>query len=111
MQLLLSAVTQDQEQIFCVNQSVLFLFLVLFNYGRPMEQGRPLYFCPVVSSSFYLSIFFPRLTSAIADWMSAIQKIQDAKSRQKLPSGHHRTTLSGYIFASKASIDNQKKTC
>jgi len=38
-----------------------------------MEQGRPLYFCPVVSSScsiFYL--FFPLLISAVADWMSAI---------------------------------------
>jgi len=35
------------------------------------------------------------------------------KSRQKLPSGHHRTTLSGYIFfATKAhiDIDNRKKT-
>jgi len=31
------------------------------------------------------------------------------KSRQKSPSGHHRTTLSGYIFATKASIDNRKK--
>jgi len=30
-------------------------------------------------------------------------------SRQKSPSGHHRTTLSGYIFATKAHIDNQKK--
>jgi len=27
------------------------------------------------------------------------------------PSGHHRTILSGYIFATKARIDNQKKTC
>jgi len=36
-------------------------------------------------------------------------KTQDAKSRQKSPSGHHRTTLSGYIFATKASIDNRKK--
>jgi len=26
-----------------------------------------------------------------------------------LPSGHHRTTSSGYIFAAKADIDNQKK--
>jgi len=26
------------------------------------------------------------------------------------PSAHHRTTLSGYIFASKARIDNRKKT-
>jgi len=24
---------------------------------------------------------------------------------------HHRTTLSGYIFATKAHIDNRKKTC
>ena len=37
-------------------------------------------------------------------------QIQDAKSRQKSPSGHHRTTLSGYIFATKVRIDNQKKT-
>jgi len=36
-------------------------------------------------------------------------KIQDAKSRQKSPSGHHRTTLSGYVFATKARIDNRKK--
>ena len=31
------------------------------------------------------------------------------KSRQKSPSGHHPTTLSGYIFATKACIDNRKK--
>ena len=31
------------------------------------------------------------------------------KSRQKSPSGHHRTTLSCYIFATKARIDNRKK--
>jgi len=28
---------------------------------------------------------------------------------KKSPSGHHRTTLSGYIFATKALIDNRKK--
>ena len=31
------------------------------------------------------------------------------KSSQKSPSGHHCTTLSGYIFATKACIDNRKK--
>jgi len=31
------------------------------------------------------------------------------KSRQKLPSRHHHTTLLGYIFATKARIDNRKK--
>ena len=29
--------------------------------------------------------------------------------RKKLPSGHHRTNLLGYIFATKAHIDNWKK--
>jgi len=37
--------------------------------------------------------------------------MQDQKIAKNSPSGHHRTTLSGYIFASKACIDNWKKTC
>jgi len=32
------------------------------------------------------------------------------KLHKKSPSAHHRTTLSSYIFATKAYIDNQKKT-
>jgi len=36
-------------------------------------------------------------------------KYRMQKSRQISPSGHHRTTLSGYIFATKAYINNQKK--
>ena len=36
-------------------------------------------------------------------------KWRTQKRRQKLPSGHHRTTLSGYIFATTACIDNRKK--
>jgi len=31
------------------------------------------------------------------------------KTRQKSPSGHHHTTLSSYIFATTALIDNRKK--
>jgi len=96
-----------------------------------MYQGRPLYFCPVISI-FYLSFFIPRLISAAAGWMSTILwhmvwpqcefrmqvwkvlhvarcKCRTQKSRQKSPPGHHRTTLSGYIFATKACIDNRKK--
>ena len=45
--------------------------LRLAHYGRPMEHGRPLYFCPVVSF-FLLSSFFPRLISVTADWVSTI---------------------------------------
>jgi len=33
-------------------------------------------------------------------------EIRDAKMMQKMPSEHHRTTLSGYIFATKACINN-----
>ena len=36
-------------------------------------------------------------------------KCRTQKSRQKSPTGHHRATLSGYIFATKACIDNRKK--
>jgi len=36
-------------------------------------------------------------------------KIYDAKVAKKSPSGHHRTTLSGYVFATKSRIDNRKK--
>ena len=36
-------------------------------------------------------------------------QMQDPKKSPKWPSGHHPTTLSGYIFAPKACIDNRKK--
>ena len=36
-------------------------------------------------------------------------KIQDAKIAKNSPSGHHRTTLSGYIFTTKAHIDSREK--
>jgi len=39
-------------------------------------------------------------------------EIEDAKMMQKKsPSEHHHTILLGYIFATKACIDNRKKTC
>jgi len=40
-----------------------------------------------------------------ARWKCRTQKIAT-----NWPSGHHRTTLSGYIFATKARIDNRKKS-
>ena len=81
---------------------------------------------------WFLSIFFPRLFAAVADWMSTDTvwrfglsanlgcrlkraargslNIQDAANRQKFATyGHHRTTLSGYIFATKTRINNRKK--
>jgi len=40
---------------------------------------------------------------------AARYKCMTQKSCQKSPSGHHPTTLSGYIFTTKACIDNRKK--
>jgi len=36
-------------------------------------------------------------------------RIQDANIAKNSPSGHHPTNLSGYIFATKARIDNRTK--
>jgi len=36
-------------------------------------------------------------------------RLAENTGRQKSPSGHHRTTLSGYIFATKAHIGNREK--
>jgi len=36
-------------------------------------------------------------------------EMQDAEMTKKSPSAHHRTNLSGYVFATKARIDNRKK--
>jgi len=38
-------------------------------------------------------------------------KYSTQKIAKKSPSGHNRTTLSSYIGATKAHIDNRKKTC
>ena len=90
---------------------------------------RTLYFRPVVSS------FFPRLISAVADWLSTILlqmvwlvlvqiynaglkcaardslEIQDAKMTQNITicTASHSHKLSGCIFATKTRIDNRKK--
>jgi len=40
-------------------------------YGRPAQQMWTLYCCPAVSSSTFL-LFFSRLISAVAEWMSTI---------------------------------------
>jgi len=39
-----------------------------------------------------------------------LAEIQDAKMAKKSPSVHHRTTLSGYIFATKGTYRQSEKT-
>jgi len=38
-------------------------------------------------------------------------RLAENTGRKKLPFWHHRTTLSGAIFTTKACVDNWKKTC
>jgi len=93
-----------------------------YDFLRP---AFPLYFCPVISI-----FFFPRLISAVRDWMSAVlphmvwkygsaylgcrsetccTRLAANTGRKNSPFCHHRTNLSGCIFAAKACIDNRKK--
>jgi len=86
----------------------------------------------LLSSIFYL---FPRPISAVGDWMCTILlhivwgsganlecrsetcctglagNAGPKEIAKNSPSGHRRTNLSGYIFATQAYVDNQKKTC
>jgi len=41
--------------------------------------------------------------------LAARCKYGTQKSRQKSPSGHHRTATTGYTFGTTARIDNRKK--
>jgi len=82
--------------------------------------------------SFFYLFLFPCLISVVAEWMSTILvhtmwswcelrmqvwnvlhaarwKYRTQKWCKKSPSVHHRTTLPGWIFATKACINNRKK--
>ena len=95
------------------------------------RAGHYIFVLWILSSSFFLLSFFPRLISAVADCMFTILlnmvwqcefrmqvwnalhaarwKCRTQKIAQNLSSGHHRTTLSGYIFTTKAYIYKRKK--
>jgi len=95
-------------------------------------MGRPLYYAAVVSVFFFLLLFFLAyyqrseigcllhfhawcglsanlecVYEICCTWLAG--KIQESKIMQKLPSARHCTTLFGYIFTTKAHVDNQKK--
>jgi len=94
----------------------------------PYGIGQAIIFLPMWFLSFFC---IPRLISAAADWMSTIllrmvwplcefrmqvwNVLQAARwkcrtqNRQKFAIWNRRTTLSGYIVATKACIDNRKK--
>jgi len=112
---------RDGVELFCPRHDPTLLL------WSPYVIGQTIIFLPC---GFYL-LFFPRLISAVGDWMSTIlphiwcglsanvecmsemccTRLAENTGRKKSPFWHHRTTLSGCIFATKACIDNRKKTC
>ena len=84
-----------------------------------MEQGRPLYFHPVVLSSFFLSSFFLAYSQPLQiGWLqyfhtwcglSANLGCRSETCCQKFAICATTQKLSGYVFATKARIDNRKK--
>jgi len=82
-----------------------FLFLSSsFFFSSPNLSGRRLYVCHTSTHDVDLVWIY-----GMHVWNVLKIGLQDAKLCQKSPSAHHCTTLSGYIFATKACVDNQKK--
>ena len=73
-------------------------------YSSPNVSGRRL---DVYHTSTYGVALVQIQNAGLKGAARGSLKMQDAK---KSPSGHHHTTLSGYIFATKTCINNRKKT-
>jgi len=74
-----------------------FLILLSSFFLRHNLSGRRLHVYHRPTRCGPVRIWDSGLKPAARGWM----KIHDAKMMQKSPSAHHRTTLSGYIFATK----------
>jgi len=77
----------------------LFKVLIMTGFDHVSLCIRHTYFMAYVNGITISHVF------EIPDHNLSIQAAKNSTS------WHHSTTLSGYIFATKACIDNQKKTC
>jgi len=87
---------------------VVSIFLSFYLFSSPNLSSRRLDVCHTSANGVTLvRIWDAGLKRAACGWL----KVElDAKIVKKSPSGHHRTTLSGYILATEAHIHNRKKT-
>ena len=74
---------------------------------KPCVVGADIMFLP--SGFFYLLSFFLSSDAGMKRAAAGRCKYKTQKIAKNSPSGRHRTTLSGYVFAIKARIDNRKK--
>ena len=83
-----------------------FLLLVSFFFSSPNLSGRRL----DVYHTSAPGVALVRIRMQVRNVLCAVCcKYRTQKITKKSPSGHHPTTLSGYIFPTKACIDNRKK--
>jgi len=84
------------------------LFLLSFFFSSPNLSGRRL-------DVYYTSTVYTwcgpsaNLECRSEIWCTRLAGNAGRKKIANSPSGHHRTTSSGYIFTTKRRIDNQKK--
>ena len=78
---------------------LLSIYLFFLAYSQPLQIGYLPYFHTCCGLSANLRCRCETCCTQLAG----------NAGRKRVPSGHHRTTLSGYIFATKARIDNRKK--
>ena len=78
-----------------------FLLLLLLLFSSPNLSGRRL-------DVYHTSTHGLSANSECRSEMCCTRLYENTGCK-KSPSGHHRTTLSGYIFATKAHIDIRKK--
>jgi len=95
-----------------IGQTIIFLpcgffFLSFFFFSSPNLSRRRLDVCH--TSTHGVALVRISVAGLKRAAHTARCKYWTQKSRQKSPTAHHRTNLSGYIFATKAHIDNRKK--
>ena len=83
-----------------------FFLLSFFFFSSPNLSRRTL---DVYHTSTYGNALVRIQNTGLKCAVRGSLKIQDAKIAKNSPSGHHHTTLSGCIFATKAYSDNRKK--
>ena len=93
------------------NREAIYIFMLwfLFLFSSPNLSGRRLdvYHTNVHNTRCGLSVNLECRSETCC--VQLAENTARKKIAKKSPSGHHPTTLSGYIFATKACIDNRKK--
>ena len=115
-----SSANSRSYTVWCVQVSLVFWTHSILTHIRVIELRemfdaflRHMYWLDVYHISFHtwcgLSANLECMPEICCTWLAG--NAGPKKIAKNVPSGHHRTTLSAYIFATKACIDNRKKTC